>query len=145
MTKIAIIGNAGDKFTETTKNISKELIRSWLHPGDILISGGCHLGGIDIWAEEIAKDMGIETIIYRPRLLQWNPLREYGFKKRNMDIAENCEVLNVIVVKDYPPGYKGYRYAKCYHCNTKDHVKSGACWTAKRAMLLGKKVTWFMI
>jgi hypothetical protein len=31
------------------------------------------------------------------------------------------------------------KFDLCYHCGTKDHVKSGGCWTVKYARKLGKQ------
>lgn len=128
---LGIVGHAADKFTPTTEKAAKEIIRnllSTLGPGDALVSGGCHLGGIDIWAEEIADELGLRKIIHHPRKLQWSG----GYRERNLKIAKDSDTVVCIVVKKHPPGFKGRRFTYCYHCNTFDHVKSGGCWTAKK-------------
>jgi len=132
--KIGIIGNAADKFTPELKELAERVIKDILadfKPGDVLVSGRCPLGGVDVWAEEMAKAMGIPTDIKVPKQHRWDA--EYGFKQRNIDIAKESVHLWVIVVEEYPEGYVGRRFKGCYHCGTSDHVKSGACWTAKQA------------
>jgi hypothetical protein len=38
----------------------KRVITDIYNP-DVVVSGGCHLGGIDVWAVEIAAGLGIRT------------------------------------------------------------------------------------
>jgi len=141
--KIGIIGNAANKFTDITKQSAKRIIRGLLKSGDILVSGGCHLGGVDIWAEEIAKELGCydSDHIHLPKTHRW----EGGYKQRNLKIARDSDIVHVIIVAEYPPEYRGRRFTLCYHCHTDDHVKSGACWTAKEAAKLGKPTKWHII
>lgn len=141
--KVGIIGHAADKFTEVTERSAKMIIRELLNPGDILVSGGCHLEGVDIWAEEIAKELGCYDLdhIHLPKIHRW----EGGYKQRNLKIARDSDIVHVIVVAEYPPEYRGRRFKICYHCHTDDHVKSGACWTGKKALKLGKPVIWHII
>jgi len=139
--KIAIIGHALDKFTHSTELKAKQIIEEILDtfkPGDILVSGRSPLGGIDVWAEEAAIRRGIQTDIKAPKQNKWNA--EYGFKQRNLDIARESKKINSILVKEYPPDYKGMKFDTCYHCDTSDHVKSGACWTTKKALEFGNEV-----
>lgn len=128
--KIGIVGHEAKKFTAETEAIARDIIRSLLSPEDVLVSGGCHLGGIDIWAEEEADKLGIQKEIYLPAKLAW----EGGFKQRNLKIAAVSDEVHCIVVKDYPPNYVGMRFKYCYHCDTDEHIKSGGCWTAKKAI-----------
>jgi hypothetical protein len=139
--KIAIIGHAADKFTPATRHEAQVLISALLLDARLLISGGCHLGGIDEWAETIARSMSIPRLIHRPALRRWAG----GYRERNLRIARDCDALHVIVVARYPAEYRGMRFDRCYHCNTSDHVKSGACWTAKRAQELGRPVRWHIV
>jgi len=129
MARIGIVGHAANKFTPDTEAIARKIICSILSPGDTLISGGCHLGGIDIWAEEIADELGLEKEIYLPVIHKW----EGGYKQRNLKIVETSDIVHCIVVAEYPASYVGMRFNYCYHCKTSDHIKSGGCWTAKRA------------
>lgn len=142
--KIGIVGHAADKFTPGTEAQARRVIAAILaRPGTILVSGGCHLGGIDIWAEEEADRLGIEKIIHLPVHRRW----EGGYKQRNIKIAQDSDQLLVIVVTDYPPGYRGMRFTGCYHCKERRsaHVKSGGCWTGNVAEQLGKAVTWILL
>lgn len=131
---IGIIGHAEDKFTDASK---KEAIGYINHILDsfpsngVLISGHCPLGGIDIWAEELAIKKSIPIDIKSPKQFKWDA--EYGFKQRNIDIARESKSLWVILVDTYPLSYIGKKFSSCYHCKTNTHVKSGACWTAKVA------------
>lgn len=126
--KVGIVGHEAAKFTPETEQRAREIIRSLICPLDTVVSGHCHLGGIDIWAEEEADVIGAEKLIFPPKTLSW----EGGYKPRNILIAQNSDIVHCIVVRELPPSYKGMRFDHCYHCNTSDHVKSGGCWTAKR-------------
>lgn len=126
---IGIVGHEAAKFTTETEARARDLIRSLLHFDDIAISGHCHLGGIDIWAEEIADELGLAMKIFPPKSQSW----EGGYKQRNLQIAEASDIVHCIVVAEYPESYQGMRFDFCYHCKTKDHIKSGGCWTMKRA------------
>ena len=71
---------------------------------DIVISGGCR--GIDTWAEEIAKSLGIKTIIYKPDLKN---IKSKGdmiqrYYDRNKKIAQACDVLIAFVSSDRKGG-----------------------------------------
>lgn len=142
--KIGIIGHGADKFTEESENHARQIIRQILHTDcDTVVSGHSPVGGIDIWAEEEANNLSIPLEIKTPRQHRWDA--EYGYKQRNLDIARTSDVVYVIVVKDYPPDYHGMRFNRCYHCNKTDHIKSGACWTAKEAKKMGKEAYWIII
>jgi len=151
--KVGIIGNAADKFTPDTEWKAREMIGKILKGAEdpILISGHCPMGGVDIFAEEIADNLGIPKDIKEPKVKCWDDGKGgYGFKARNLDIAQTSDELHIILVKEYPPNYKKQRFSYCYHCrkmgrNATDHVKSGACWTAMQALKLGKKVEWHYI
>ena len=137
--KVGIVGHEAKKFTPITEKAAKLVIRALLKNAEVLVSGGCHLGGVDIWAEEIAKELGCYNpdYIHLPKIQRW----EGGYRQRNLKIAEDSDIVHCIVVAEYPPIYYGVRFDYCYHCNTSDHVKSGGCWTAKRA----KSAEWHVI
>jgi hypothetical protein len=136
--KIGIVGHAANKFTSETEAEARAVIRSLLEPEDaVLVSGHCHLGGIDVWAEEIAEEMGRPKIIHVPKQLSWLG----GYKERNERIAADSDEVHCIVVAVHPPGYSEQKWDYCYHCKTRGHVKSGGCWTAWR----GKKGFWHVI
>lgn len=134
---LGIVGSEAAKFTEETEAKAKGRIAGLIieyHP-TLVVSGGCHLGGIDSWAIEIAKRYKIDTKEYLPADLQWST----GYKPRNIEIAEASDLLVCITVKELPEDYKGMRFKLCYHCKTDSHVKSGGCWTMKYAKKIGKE------
>lgn len=146
---IGIVGHEAAKFTlnmeeEAKGIITQILLQSFIETGGVvLISGGCHLGGVDIWADEIAAEFDIPRIIHLPKRRSWSG----GYKERNLLIAKDSGIVHVVVVTGYHDGYRGMRFDRCYHCGTSEHVKSGACWTAKQAIKLGrgKSVQWHLI
>jgi hypothetical protein len=142
--KLGIVGHGADKFCTETEEAARNLIKKLLSsPNSILVSGHSPVGGIDIWAEEVAQELGIPMEIKSPRQKSWEG--EYGYKARNLDIARCSDEVHVILVADYPAGYKGQRFKECYHCHTSDHVKSGGCWTGKQSKKMGKKVKWHVL
>jgi hypothetical protein len=146
MIKIGIIGRGADKFTKQAEEKAKLFISEILtkHCGNVvLISGHSPMGGIDIWAEEIANKLQIPTDIKNPKQHTWDA--EYGYKQRNLDIAKDSDIVIIILVDKLPFNYKGMKFNKCYHCNSINHVKSGACWTGIQALKMGKKVDWYII
>lgn len=139
--RLGIVGHEAAKFTPETEELARQAIRrsigDWINPPLVqscVVSGACHLGGIDIWAVEEAKKLGIPYKEYPPRSRQWSG----GYKERNIQIAEDSDRVICIVVAKYPPTHKGMRFDYCYHCGTSDHIKSGGCWTTKFARSLGK-------
>jgi hypothetical protein len=133
--RIGIVGSEAAKFTPDTERQARAFIRALLEPGVVVISGACHLGGVDSFAIEEAKAAGLEFREHKPRVLSW----EDGYKPRNIRIAEDSDRVVCITVDRLPPTYTGMRFPLCYHCRTKDHVKSGGCWTVKYAQqVLGK-------
>jgi hypothetical protein len=148
---VAIIGNGSDKFTPASRIRAFRAIRRILddHPDAVIVSGRSPVGGIDVWAEKIAVEMGFDTLIFEPEIHAWDG--KMGFRERNLRIAEASDVVYILVAKDYPPGYKGRRWDFCYHCDREDnldyfiHVKSGACWTGWKAREMNKEVHWIVI
>lgn len=157
---IGIVGSEAKKFTPETEQAARALIRTLLIRDDVwgLTSGHCHLGGIDIWAEEecmYLQGVGpilyndnmygfkpdLEMFIFPPKILNWSQ----GYKPRNIQIAKTCNELHNITVKKLPPNFQGMKFEKCYHCNSSEHVKSGGCYTAKYAQKLGKPAYWHVI
>jgi len=151
---VGIIGHGSDKFDDMKKKVARDIIYSILKGDDVdvLVSGHSPVGGVDIWAEEIAGQLGIATSIFAPKQHVWDA--EYGFKQRNLDIVNHSDVLYVILVRNYPQGYSGRTWFKdglpfCYNCERhhvpSDHVKSGACWTAWEAKKIDKEVYWYIL
>lgn len=133
-TSIGIVGNEGAKFTSRTEELAREEIRRLIAPYDKVVSGKCHLGGIDVWSIEEARKMGKEVEEFPPASKSW----ENGYKPRNIKIAEASDTVVCIVVAEYPEHYDGMRFKWCYHCKSQDHVKSGGCWTRLYAEKIGK-------
>lgn len=89
-----------------------------------VISGGA--SGVDTIAIEIAKGLGLGTIILPPKSNNWD-----GYRERNIQIAHNCDKLFCFpaILRDKP----------CHHCQ-QNHQQSGGCWTANFAKKLKKQV-----
>jgi hypothetical protein len=145
LTSIGIVGHGADKFTAEGERLAREEIRRILssHPHPVLVSGHSPVGGIDIWAEEVARAMGIPMDIKAPKTHTWNG--EYGYRERNLDIAKSSSIIYIIVVSEYPKGYRGMRFDECYHCHSKSHVKSGGCWTGLQARSMGRRAVWITL
>lgn len=150
---VGIVGAEAAKFTDYGEAQAKVIIWNLLTEGVKLSSGHCHLGGIDIWAEEIAAITGglDPSLIFVPMTLHWKD----GYEPRNKQIAEASDEVHNIVVDRYPPKFSGMRFPCCYHCVKLErkkvhpfvpHVKSGGCWTAWYAEeKLGKKSYWHIV
>lgn len=135
--KIGVVGSEGIKFTPRTESICRALIRDLLeyHEPITVVSGECHLGGVDLFAKEEALRMGHKFVGFPPKNLQWST----GYKPRNIQIAEASDEVWCFTVAELPEGYTGMRFKLCYHCGTNEHVKSGGCWTVKYAKSIGKE------
>jgi hypothetical protein len=91
---IGIVGAEGAKFTKLGETRANKLIFDILYAskaetGEVpfVISGECHLGGIDIWARDIALNLKIGYKGYPPKLQRW----EGGYKQRNLQIVANSD------------------------------------------------------
>lgn len=139
---IGIVGHGSDKFDNRTEELARRFIFTILqnsisiYESVTMVSGHSPVGGIDIWAEEIAIGLDIPMDLKIPRQNCWNA--SYGYKQRNLDIARTSDEVHVILVKNYPNTFKGQKFPLCYHCDSKDHIKSGGCWTGKKAKEMGK-------
>lgn len=138
---IGIVGPEGAKFTPETKKKAISRIYDILTWEGItgLCSGGCHRGGIDIWAEELAERLSIPTYIYKPKHLRWAD----GYMPRNIKIADRSAEVHCITLRRFPEKY--HQHARfedfCYHCKSDDHIVSGGCWTMQYAAKeLGKPI-----
>lgn len=137
MLRIGIVGSEAAKFTAETEQQAKQAIIDLVNRPEVgtVISGGCHLGGIDTWAAEIGKHFGRQVIEFFPLVRAWSE----GYKPRNLAIAEGSDEVWCITVRALPESFKGMRFPYCYHCRTAEHVKSGGCWTVKQALRMGKR------
>lgn len=136
--RLGIVGSEASKFTAETEKLAREvivgLILSEKLPVKLVVSGECHLGGIDAWARQEAERLKMPYKGFPPRTFSWAD----GYKPRNIQIAENSDLVVCITVKTLPEGYKGMRFDYCYHCETSEHIKSGGCWTVKYAKRIGR-------
>lgn len=144
MIRIGIVGHEAAKFTQETElralGLIAQLTMGWGSQKVVVVSGHCHLGGIDIWAETWARSCGLDVEIRPPLYHGWG-----AYKKRNIEIAEISDIVHVIVVKELPSIYVGMKHPLCYHCGVTTHIKSGGCWTGKYAQKLGKPAVWWEI
>ena len=87
------------------KNLLREKIKSFTDENIVLVSGGCKQGA-DSFAEEIAKELGLEIIIYSPDLTSCKRRHEFTkeYYKRNKMIAEKSDVLIALVSPDRKGG-----------------------------------------
>lgn len=132
---VGIVGNGTDKFTKYGIVRAVVLITVILNARRcVLVSGHSKLGGIDIWSEKAFTRLypDIKPRICKPDVEEWNPVGQYGYMKRNKDIARFSDELHIIVANHYPDKYTGKRFSICYHDYKSDHVKSGACWTGNQ-------------
>lgn len=142
---LGIVGSEEAKFNEETKKRVPTIMVGLFeeYKPECVVSGMCHLGGIDTWAVECAKAANILTREFPPKTHTWTN----GYKLRNIEIAKFSDVVVCITVREYHDGYKGMKFTDvtgepfCYHCGTREprHVKSGGCWTVKYARRLGKE------
>jgi len=140
---IGIVGHGAEKFNARDEKQARTIIQALLEdPASVLVSGRSPMGGIDIWAEEEADRMRRQKLIFPAEHNRWKP---DGFEKRNLSIAARSETVNVLVVKEYPKGYTGMRFERCYHCNVTTHKKSGGCWTGIKALEFGNNAEWLEI
>lgn len=156
--RVGIVGSEAAKFTPETEEMARDKILELLTRPEVsaVVSGGCHLGGIDIWAEEVMeaineRDSWMDpeairplksTIVHVPKTLSWST----GYAPRNLKIATDSDEVHCITVASLPTDYSGMRFPLCYHCAKEGpgfanipHVKSGGCWTMHKARKMGKK------
>lgn len=140
---LGIVGHAADKFSEETEILVHDAIinRILTLSPEKVVSGGCHLGGVDSWAKFHAEKLGVPFEEFLPKQLRWEP---HGYKERNLKIASTSDRVICVVVKHYPDNFRGMRFqGGCYHCKDRNppHVKSGGCWTTLKA----KEREWIFI
>ena len=113
--KIAIVGSR----RRTDKENVEKLVSSFARDV-IVISGGAK--GVDTWAEQSARERGLEVIIFKPDLKN---IKHRGdmvqrYYNRNKKVAQECDILYAFVSPDRKGGTEN---------------------TIKFAQELGKKVT----
>jgi len=122
MRKIAFVGADGRAWErrgisrDSLKNVLRRIMLEELEEGKfIFISGGCPRGGVDVVAEEVARELELECLIFKPEKLGWR-----WYKQRNIKIAKECDTL--------------------YCVEPSDRMQSGGIWTMNLAKKLGKEV-----
>lgn len=141
-TRIGIVGANGLRFTPQTEQTARRLIRELISVDDnytstldefsliTVISGECHLGGVDRFAKEEALAARYRYVGHRPHVLRWE-----GFRRRNLKIARESHLCVCITVAGT---------TTCRHCGTQ-HVQSGGCWTIKQAAAMGRDTRLYVI
>lgn len=148
--RVAIVGHEAAKFTPETELQARSIIREILARPSVttVVSGKCHLGGVDIYAAEEGRALGLYVREYPPSRLAWKPRDgAIGFYARNLQIAGDCDEAHCVVVRELPEDYQGMRFKGCYHCGgfRPEHVKSGGCWTVIQAGERGAKTFWHVV
>lgn len=137
---LGVVGHAQEKFTEASEGLARmEITDAIIRYGATrIVSGRSPMGGVDLYAEDVAKACGMtkengRLIVHAPTINQWNSAYgKIGYKERNLAIARDSDLVLVVVVKELPSDFNGMRFSGCYHCGDRNqkHVKSGGCWTA---------------
>ena len=140
---VGIVGSEEAKFTTIGEDRAKAIITEILSQLGVteVVSGKCHLGGIDIWTAQIGAALGLKVTEFPPATKSW----ETGYRPRNIQIARASDLVCCITVDRLPEGFTGMRFKLCYHCRTADHVKSGGCWTMKEAAHMGKQAKLYVV
>lgn len=136
---IGIVGAEQAKFTPHGEAQARRWIRQLCGRAARVVSGHSPLGGIDWWAIEEAKALGVDWHEYPAKNPRWEP---DGYKARNLQIADASDLVVCITVARLPDDYRGMRFPRgCYHCGAppEHHIKSGGCWTMRRAAEMGKQ------
>lgn len=81
-------GIVGNRKGWTYNEVQKELLKLDITENDTIISGGAI--GVDTYAQEFAKTIGCDMIIYYPRNSKPSPERYF---ERNKKIAKECDIL----------------------------------------------------
>lgn len=125
--KVAVVGtsiNMTDNEERDVRQFIAIILKRYDVSTTIIISGGAK--GVDTIALEVASGLGFKTKVYRPDKQEW-----YYLKKRNLEIAKDCDELHCISV----PVHK----LKCYHHDPLgEHEKTAGCWTMKQVYDMGK-------
>ena len=89
--RLGIVGHAAEKFTEVTAKTALVAMGEAMfrHKATQVVSGGCHMGGVDIWAKGKAISLGVSVVEFVPTKRTWSG--PGGYQERNLQIAEYCE------------------------------------------------------
>jgi PIN domain nuclease of toxin-antitoxin system len=137
---LGIVGAEAVKFSRAGQQRARAAIRELITSmgASRVVSGRSPLGGIDIWAIEEARQLGVLTEEYPPAAWGW-----HAFRARNLQIVDASDAVVCLPVTHYIVGYQYERFPVCYHCvrageSGEDHVKSGGCWTMHQARIARK-------
>jgi uncharacterized phage-like protein YoqJ len=85
---LAIVGSRSFKSNLPARVTAQDIVRNHLRDGKYnkIISGGAV--GPDTWAEEVAEQFKLETIIYKP---DWKTYGKSAGIRRNVDIINNAD------------------------------------------------------
>ena len=97
--RIGIVGSRRFKDRAAVEKLVEELPRD-----SVIVSGGCR--GVDKWAVEKARELGMETKEHLPKLTgcvtKWDYTQAYF--ARNKKIANDCQILYAFVAEDRTGG-----------------------------------------
>jgi len=99
MKKIGIIGSRRRHNSKALEACRKTFLDIY-EKGDIIVSGGCKMGG-DAFAEIFAKDYGIEIIIH---YAEWKKYGKSAGFQRNGLIARDSDIVIAVAAKDRTGG-----------------------------------------
>ena len=95
--RLAVVGSAARCFTPRTAVLARQRISLaiWRLRPEVIISGGCPKGGVDVWARDIAGVYGYtitrgDFVEHLPAHQRWAP---DGYQARNALIAADCSHL----------------------------------------------------
>ena len=122
--KVAIVGTSHLTYEEIDKanNAIESIFNA--HPDDTEYFTG-DANGIDGLVLSYSKNHHITMI----KALENKWEGKYGYKARNMRIADEVDYVYSITTKT--------KNEKCYHCHA-DHQRTGGCWTKFYAVIMGK-------
>lgn len=133
---LAIVGADGKEFTPASEARARKIIRELFKAEKprIVISGACPYGGIDVWAIQEARKMGLQYYEFAPVFKGWA-----AYKKRNIEIAKNAHKVVCITLnaRKWRPLQRRLPPPRCSHCQ-QQHLQNGGCWTVNYAKSLGK-------
>jgi hypothetical protein len=123
MQYIGFVGSskADQADTFSIEKVIKLRLLQYVNTDTTIVSGGGE--GIDTMAIKYAKELGFETIEYKPASKNW---QEY--KKRNLQIASKCDKIISFALE-----LGTLTKRQCYHCaragHDNNHEKTAGCYT----------------
>lgn len=104
---VGIVGSRRYRYKEKVDKLVNSLNKE-----DIVVSGGCV--GVDKWAETRAKERGLKTLIFRPRVMNFaNKFKVIeSYYARNKQIAEASDIIYAFVVDNRGGTWNTIKHAK---------------------------------